>query len=187
DAKTGAVTAVDTWPIDFSSVGGLWTPCAGSGTPWGHHLGSEEDPADARAFESAATTGDVDSSSLAMARYWGLDPYTDGDKDGEPDLDIADLRPVDNPDAYGFATEITVDSSGGSTVVKHYAMGRRALELAKVMPDERTVYLTDDGTNVGFWMFVADTVGDLSAGTLYAMKWIQTSDDGPGSADIEWI
>jgi secreted PhoX family phosphatase len=187
DTKTGLVTAVDTWPIDFSSVGGLWTPCAGSVTPWGTHLGSEEYPADARAFESATTTSEVDASSLAMARYWGLDPYTDSDKDGEPDLDIGDLRDVYNPYAYGYATEVTLDSGGGAAVAKHYAMGRRALELAKVMPDNRTVYLTDDGTNVGLWMFVADTAGDLDAGTLYAMKWLQTSDEGPGSADIEWI
>jgi uncharacterized protein len=187
DAKTGLITAVDTWPVDFSGIGGLWIPCAGSITPWGTHLGSEEYPADALAFEGAETTSDVDESSLAMARYWNLDPYIDADKNGEPDLDIADLRAVYNPYAYGYAVEVTVDSSGGSSVAKHYAMGRINLELAYVMPDERTVYLTDDGTNVGLWMFVADTAGDLSAGRLYTMKWIQTSDEGPGSADIEWI
>jgi secreted PhoX family phosphatase len=187
DPTTGLVTAVDTWPVDFSAVGGLWVPCAGSVTPWGTHLGSEEYPADARNFENAVTTGDVDATSLAMARYWGLDPYSDTDKDGEPDLDIADLRAVYTPYAYGFATEIMVDSSGGASVTKHYAMGRVNLELAYVMPDERTVYLTDDGTNVGLTMFVADVAGDLSAGRLYGMKWIQTSDEGPGSADIEWI
>ncbi len=164
DTATGLVTAVDTWPIDFAGVDGLWTPCAGSVTPWGTHLGSEEYPADALAFEEAETTGDVDSSSLAMARYWGLDPYMDADKNGEPDLDIEDLRAVYNPYAYGYAVEVTLDSTGGASIAKHYAMGRRALELAKVMPDQRTVYLTDDGTNVGLYMFVADTAGDLSAG-----------------------
>ena len=55
--------------------------------------------------------------------------------------------------------------------------------------DEKTAYLSDDGTNVGFYMYVADTARDLSAGTLYAAKWIQTSavDTNGGSADIQWI
>ena len=33
-----------------------------------------------------------------------------------------------------------------------------------VMPDLRTVYATDDGTNVGFYKFVADKPEDLSSG-----------------------
>jgi hypothetical protein len=32
------------------------------------------------------------------------------------------------------------------------------------MPDLRTVYATDDGTNVGFYKFVADKPEDLSSG-----------------------
>ena len=32
-------------------------------------------------------------------------------------------------------------------------MGRAAWELAYVMPDEKTAYLSDDGTNVGFYMY----------------------------------
>ncbi len=35
------------------------------------------------------------------------------------------------------------------TLQKHYLLGRIAIELAYVMPDRRTVYTTDDGTNVG--------------------------------------
>jgi len=41
------------------------------------------------------------------------------------------------------------------------------------MPDEKTVYLADDGANVGFFMFIADKRGDLSAGILYAAQWQQ--------------
>ena len=31
-------------------------------------------------------------------------------------------------------------------------------------PDNKTVYITDDGTNVGFFKFVADKAGNLSSG-----------------------
>src|SRR3546814_14898113 len=68
-------------------------------------------------------------------------------------------------------------------------MGRFADELAYVMPDRKTVYETYDGTNVGFYRYDADTACDLSVGTLYAMKWTQTSEAGAsdlGTAAISW-
>ena len=55
------------------------------------------------------------------------------------------------------------------------------------MPDGKTVYLTDDGTNGVLFMFVASQAGDLSKGTLYAARWNQTSGAGTGSADLDWI
>jgi hypothetical protein len=36
--------------MDWSKYGGLWTPCAGSVTPWQTHFGSEEYEPDARAW-----------------------------------------------------------------------------------------------------------------------------------------
>jgi hypothetical protein len=70
-------------------------------------------------------------------------------------------------------------------------MGRVALELAYVMPDRRTAYLTDDGTNVGLYLFVADRPGDLSAGALYAACWDQRPEPegsaAGGTADLAWI
>jgi secreted PhoX family phosphatase len=58
-----------------------------------------------------------------------------------------------------------------------------------VMPDWKTVYTTDDGSNKAFYKFVATTAGDLSAGTLYAAKLTQdaTSDPAKAGFDIEWI
>ncbi len=32
------------------------------------------------------------------------------------------------------------------------------------MPDNKTVYATDDGTNTAFWKFIADKPGDMSSG-----------------------
>lgn len=46
-SKSGSLSIVKAAPVDFSSVGGIWIPCAGSVTPWGSHLGSEEYEPDA--------------------------------------------------------------------------------------------------------------------------------------------
>ncbi|MBO6938417.1 MAG: DUF839 domain-containing protein [Deltaproteobacteria bacterium] len=194
DETTGELTSIATRPIDFSGVDGLWVPCAGSVTPWNTHLGSEEYPRDGRTWESL---DDADSLSVISAadggytvpmfRYYGIDIYTDADSDTNIDATVGDVRAVYNPYMHGYATEVAVDAAGDYEVTKHYAMGRMALELAYVMPDQRTVYLTDDGTNVGLFMFVADEPGDLSSGRLYAMKWNQVSTINGGRADIEWI
>ena len=177
-ADNGALTIKSTKPIDFSAVGGLWVPCAGSVTPWGTHLGSEEYPPDARAIEAATSMDKIDDYAKPMVRFAGLDPAT---------ATIDEFKAAFNPFAYGYPTEIAVKEDGSYTVAKHYAMGRVAVELAKVMPDQKTAYISDDGTNVGLFMFIADNAGDLSAGKLYAAKWNQTSADGAGAADLSWV
>ncbi|PTW51410.1 PhoX family protein [Rhodovulum kholense] len=174
----GNLTPVSTKPVDFSKFGGLWVPCAGSVTPWETHLGSEEYPADAREIEEATALDQIDDYDFPMVRYEGVDPAT---------MTLDEFKAAYKPYRYGFPTEVTVTEDGTATAAKHFAMGRVAVELAKVMPDQKTAYISDDGTNVGLFMFVADTEGDLSAGTLYAAKWVQTSDDGAGAADLEWI
>ena len=60
---------------------------------------------------------------------------------------MENVRSSFNPYRYGYILEISVQNGLSSTAAKHYAMGRRANELAYVMPDRRTVYMTDDGTN----------------------------------------
>jgi uncharacterized protein len=174
----GMLTPISTKPIDFSANGGLWVPCAGSVTPWGTHLGGEEYPADARGIEAAKTLDDIDDYDLPMVRYEGLDPAK---------MTLDEFKTAYNPYRYGYPTEVTVSAAGDGTAAKHFAMGRVAVELANVMPDRKTAYISDDGTNVGLFMFVADTDGDLSAGTLYAAKWTQTSGEGTGAADISWV
>ncbi|WP_324951514.1 alkaline phosphatase PhoX [Archangium sp.] len=176
----GKLTAISTRPIDFSGVEGYWVPCAGSVSPWNTNLSSEEYPADARAYENATTVSALGSADRSMLRYWGLNPAT---------ATIDQAKAVYSPYRYGFVVEVAVDGSGTTTVKKHYAAGRRALELAYVMPDRRTAYLSDDGSNDGFYMFVAKRPGDLSEGQLYAARWFQTSgvDKPAGRADIYWI
>ncbi|MGO4854103.1 PhoX family protein [Phaeovulum sp. W22_SRMD_FR3] len=174
----GNLTAISTKPVDFASYGGLWVPCAGSVTPWNTHLGSEEYPADARSIEAATSLDDIDDYAFPMVRYEGLDPSK---------MTLDEFRATYKPYRYGFPTEITVTEDGSATAHKHFSMGRVAVELAKVMPDQKTAYISDDGTNVGLFRFVADKEGDLSAGTLYAARWVQTSDAGVGEADLQWV
>jgi hypothetical protein len=169
DLTNGQLTALNTRFMDVSAIHGLWWPCAGSVTAWNSHLGSEE-------YEPDAKTLNLTSSEVIhfgykrMARYYGDN--------------LLALNPYD----YGFVIEVQIHNEQGDySVKKHYAMGRRSLELAYVMPDKRTVYLTDDGTNNGLYLFFADQPADLSAGTLYAMKWQQTGDQQGGQADLEWI
>ncbi len=174
----GNLKPVWTKPVDFSAVGGLWNPCAGSVTPWNTHLGSEEYPTDARAVETAKEMKDLDEEAVAMAAYFGLDPRV---------MTADEFRATVNPYSYGFPTEVTVSGAGETGVAKHFSMGRVSVELANIMPDQKTAYISDDGTNVGLFRFVADKEADLTAGQLFAAKWVQTSADAGGAADIEWI
>jgi secreted PhoX family phosphatase len=169
NASSGALTAVSQAPVDFSAVDGLWIPCAGGPSPWNTHLGSEEDY-DLYFVNSDGTPGTSTSAGLTAMTEKYFNSATSA-----------------NPYDYGYIPEVTVAADGSSSVVKHYSMGRGTWELTRVMPDNRTAYFGDDGTNVGLFMYVADTAADLSAGTLYAAKWTQTSADNGGAATLTWV
>jgi uncharacterized protein len=164
--KTGVLKADTLRNIDMGSVGGLWIPCAASRTPWNTHLGGEEYEPNAKQF--------ADEPLEAMNLFLG----TPGKRVAEGGA---------NPYRYGHLTEVAVDAGGATRVHKRLAMGRLAAELADVMPDQRTAYMGDDGRDTVMFMFVADTPADLSAGTLYAAKWEQTSAEDGGSAKLIWV
>ena len=188
DSETGLLTAVSTRPIDLSPMHGIHVPCAASITPWGTHLGGEEYPVNARQWEGAVTWRDIDLYARGFLRYWGHDMTTDKNKDGVPDnTSVADAQTDYWPYRYGFPFEVSLDDKGEPSVTRHQSLGRTSVELALVMPDERTVYITDDGSNGGLFLYYADKAGDLSAGNLYAMRWHQTDSAGAGAADLEWI
>lgn len=170
--KTGQLVPQKTRPLDFSHVMGGWVHCAGSVTPWGNHLGSEEYEPDAKTW----ITGEISEYNAAMAAYFGIDP-----------TDLKAVQAGMNPYNYGYVVETTVKNYQDAGVKKHYAMGRVAIELAYVMPDSKTVYISDDGTNVGLFRFEADIAGDLSAGTLYAATYNETDTNGMGAADLTWV
>ncbi|MDG6773888.1 DUF839 domain-containing protein [Thiomicrorhabdus sp. ZW0627] len=142
---------------------GGWVHCAGMTTPWNSHLGSEEYEPDANNFAANSYYNEVTD------KYWGGNAS------------------MNNPYYYGWTPEVKINADGTPAYTKHYSMGRFAHELSYVMPDNKTVYLSDDGTNVGLFMYVADTKEDLSAGKLYAAKWHQTSNTGLGEAVMTWI
>jgi hypothetical protein len=135
--SAGVLKYTKTQNIDFSKFGGLWTPCAGSISPWGSHLGSEEDEPNARAFFSAPskkvniTTIDdkkyevndnINKELVNMASYLKLDPSTF--KDG-PAAAKAGLNPYN----YGWSWEVKVGSDGKPfELQKLYAVGRMSWE-----------------------------------------------------------
>lgn len=69
---------------------------------------------------------------------------------------------------FGWMVECNVQ--GDTAIRKSFQMGRFSHEAALVMPDGRTVYLTDDNSGGCFFKFVANTFGDYSAGQLFAYK-----------------
>ena len=165
--KTGELTVNNAKKIDFSNVNGLWTPCNGSTTAWGTHLGSEEYEPDARAFEDPTSSSYRDVTNFAN--------YYFGDKTKA------------NPYFYGWIPEISVDDKGNPSVVKHYSTGRFSHEIMQVLPDEKTALFGDDGGNTMMFMYVADKKRDFSAGTLYAAKFDQTGTENGGSGNLQWI
>jgi len=170
--KDGKLVAKDQKPIDFSSVGGIWIPCFGSQTPWNTHLGSEED----YDLYFSAASGEKNYKTTQKGLKALSEKYFLGEKEA-------------NPYHYGYITEVEVKKEGDYKVTKHFAMGRGTWEMAKIMPDGKTAYFGDDGTNVGLYMFVADKKNNIDSGTLYAAKWTQKSEAGDkngGVAELSW-
>ena len=174
-------------PLDFSAHGGVWTPCAGSVTPWQSHLGSEEYEPDAKAFYEAGAAGDVSMITWGalrdFMRYFNVYKQTVTRKDATD----AGFYPYQ----YGYPWETKVEADFSETTTKLYAHGRMSYEMSYVMPDKKTVYGTDDGTNVMFHKFVATTAGDISEGVNYCAKITQTSADDCEAIDftatVEWL
>jgi len=165
----GKLSATEQKAIDFSSVDGLWIPCFGSQTPWNTHLGSEEDY---DLYYNAGVKEDKRENGVKALS----EVYFSGEKTA-------------NPYHYGYITEVEVKKDASTNITKHYSMGKGTWEMAKVLTDGRTAYFGDDGKNVGMFMYIADTKDSLTAGTLYAAKWTQTSPAGTdgASADLSWI
>jgi len=166
DPATGKLTLVKYHNVDTSGVNGLWITCGASLSPWGTHLSSEE--YEPNAFAVAAGTD-------AQFKAFSLNLYGSETKA--------------NPYDYGHMPEVTVNVDGTASIKKHYCMGRISHELVQVMPDNRTVFMGDDATNSGYFVFVADTAKDLSAGTLYVAKVGAgfTLDPTAAAAPLTWI
>jgi secreted PhoX family phosphatase len=174
-------------PLDFTADKGLWTPCAGSVTPWETHLGSEEYEPDAKCFYDNTCSWDSWPMNKVrpFLRFFGT--YT-GSAGFNKDIALnAGFRPY----RYGYPWETVVHADFTETTTKLYAHGRQSYEMSYAMPDRKTVYNTDDGTNVFFAKFVADKEGDITEGQNFCAKYTQTSPTDceaiDWTADIEWI
>ena len=166
-------TSTNNWDVlggmmrDLGAIGGGWVMCFGTMSPWGTPLASEE-----LYFDDTENWNNPNynyhSDQTELEDYLGYYP---------------------NPYDYGYIVEIEEPTTTSGNLVKHMAMGRYSHENAQIMPDERTVYLSDDGYGTVLFKFIADTAGDLSAGTLYAAK--VTQDESSNSAttgfDVEWL
>ena len=112
------------------------------------------------------------------------------------------LGKMANPYRYGYMFEINnAASAEGEELVKHYVTGRLSHETAAIMPDMKTIYMSDDdsakyndkvyNTSSGgvLFKFVADIKGDLSSGSLYAAKLTQdgTSDPHKPGFNVDWV
>jgi secreted PhoX family phosphatase len=164
--KDGDLSVASIRNVNLKEIDGIWIPCAASLTPWNTHLAGEEYEPNAKEFENEP----LESMNLYLGTS-GKSSVAGGA----------------NPYRYGHAVEIKVNENGSTEARKRYAMGRLSMELAEIMPDERTAYMGDDGRDTMMFMFVADKPRDLSAGSLYAGRWYQRAAEAGGSADIQWI
>jgi hypothetical protein len=164
DPATGKLSLVKYHNVDTSGVHGLWITCGASLSPWGTHLSSEE-------YEPNAFTAASDAQFKAFSK------------------NLYGVETAANPYHYGHLPEVTVNPDGTASIKKHYCLGRISHELVQVMPDNRTVFMGDDATNSGLFVFVADTEKDLSAGSLYVAKVGAgfTVDPTAAAAPLSWI
>ncbi len=195
NSQTGALSVKYQYQVPTISVHGLWITCGGSLSPWNTHLSSEEYEPDAwlvmlrKTKGSALTSSElttwkasqVTKANASLSRFFEFSRNT---------LDTAstpEANTTANPYHYGHLPEVTVHPDGTGSIQKHYCLGRISRELVEVMPDNKTVLMGDDYTGGALFMFIANTAGDLSAGTLYGAKMTQTSADSGGTFTLRWV
>ena len=162
--------------LDFSPVWGTAANCFGSMSPWGTPLTSEEWVVDSAVDTTTSPSWnnpEAVSTDARLGRMWQMTA---------PD--------APNPYNYGYIAEVTEPLADEPVIVKHFAMGRYEHENSTVMPDGKTVYLSQDDTGGVLFKFVADTAEDLSAGTLYGAKLTQDAgqnDPATTGFAVEWV
>jgi len=196
--------AIKTEPIDFKDVGGTIINCAGSLTSWNTHLGGEEDYdlnpryadknspyyTDCDTKDDGKTfTGTAGGQPNYFCKYVaGLQKYL---KDYSVDKNNGYNGDKFTPYNYGYIVEVAVNKDGTTKVAKHYITGKKTPELAIVMPDKKTLYMSDDGEAKGLYKLVLDqpqnSFNPNWSGTLYMAKVTQISDQNGGEFNIEWV
>ncbi|MEW5313071.1 MAG: hypothetical protein WDW38_004665 [Sanguina aurantia] len=197
-AGTMSVVNSQSYTVDFSRYGGLWNPGPGMVTPWTTHLSGETQDPDARILADATCilTGSTPETCLVRLngglqfnlatlilkhlRYF--DVYYASNS-----LQIDDMRALFKRE-YGYQFEVVVDQEACVSAEKRFAMGRFGHGQSSVMPDNRTVYMSDEELGGGFFKFVANTAGDLRSGSLYAAKITQqAASNNAITLGITWL
>ena len=180
--------------LDLSSVDGMQVLCSGIVTPWGTPLMAEEYFFYETAMWNHPDNHDDDEkiffrggNDITFIKPKNMNKY---------------LGRMSNPYRYGYMVELnSAASKNDEELVKHYSTGRLSHETAAVMPDMKTVYMSDDDSGVYkhkkyntssggvFFKFVADRKGDLSSGALYAAKLEQDDNADPQKAgfNVSWV
>lgn len=200
ELQEGNIKAVDTKPVDLSAMGGTIINCASTKTKYGSHLGGEED------YSLNSRYADKNSPFYADCALDGTGSHIDGSFNyfcgyvdgmnkylGDTHIDKNNGYNGDSfsPYNYGYIVEVQPQADGSTKSAKHYVTGKYTPELAIMMPDDKTLYMSDDGTAKGLWKFVSDKkikkFKKNWEGRLYAAKVSQTSAENGGSFKMSWI
>ena len=180
--------------VDWGEQGGLWSSGSGLVSPWNTHIAGEAFEPDAMDFLGyPCLTGfsgcfksraeDSFTKSIQFVRYFGT--YFEDFKNK-----FDKLGRIFNPYKYGYVYEVKVSKNGCTSPIKYMTLGRFSHGDMQIMPDGKTVYMTDwtEGRQVGggLFKFIAFKKNDLSAGTLYAAQF-QPKRGTLQSFDIKWI
>ncbi len=196
----GELSPIDTKPVDLAAVGGTIINCASSKTPYGSHLGGEENYSLNSIYADSASPYYVDcaldgSNSDSSGEFNYFCNYVEQQskylKDNDVDKTNGYNGSTFHPYNYGYILEVQPQPDGTTKSAKHYVTGSYTPELAVMMPDKKTLYMSDDGTAKGLWKFVADQpIAQFTenwTGTLYAAKVLQQSADNGGQFALSWV
>ena len=88
-----------------------------------------------------------------------------------------------SPYRYGLIIDSKIQDNLTLFSSKHYSLGRIGRAGIIVMPDKKTLYMSDSRQYGVFLMFIANAESDFSNGTLYAAKWEQLNKT---KANLSW-
>lgn len=195
--------AISTESVDFKATDGTIINCASSKTPWNTHLGGEEDYSlnsiytipESPYYQNCAVKDGLVSSALVDGPRSYFCAYIEGIQTYLNENSIDKTNAYNGkkftPYNYGYTVEVKVNKDGSTQTAKHYVTGKYTPELGLVMPDQKTVYMSDDGNAKGLWKFVADKkISDFNTnweGTLFAAKVKQLSSEQGGDFNMGWI
>lgn len=194
EKQKGKLVAQSASIVDWSAWGGLWRSGGGTVSPWNTYLSGEMHEPDgldflgyqcitgfSSCFKSQAEQSFDDA--IHFLRYHDI--YLE-------DLEnkFAPIGQNFNPYQFGYAYEIRVNKQGCVHPEKFMTLGRFSHGGITVMPDGKTVYMTDytSGRAVGggLYRFVAKKANDLSSGTLYAAK-LKSMEGSSEKFKVDWI